>query len=370
MEYRDRLVKTEYFSRKNLTYCLDSLTSVLNRETVIDYISYLTANGKKFSLFMIDIDNFKNVNDYYGHPAGDMVLKKVAEYFVGSVGDVGIVGRYGGDEFMIVFEDVTEYDEVWKYGHKIDANIGSVVMEGLFNFSVTVSIGVARCPIDGNDYGSLLTIADKALYRAKTKGRNCFIIYLPEKHAKISLKEERESQMTSMQLVYEMFRNLTVDGEDIVTAIKNVFRSLVSNLMYDHICIETSEGLNFNVVHALSPRSEFKPNPYELLTQCANYAGNIRLSAKSEGEGEAFEKLMHEFKKHKISSTLYSKISAYGVDYGFVRIDAVQTARIWQNSEVSLIMGLANMFGLLLHYQHKTLTELPKVRESKVGAIK
>lgn len=370
MEYRTVLEKIEYFADKDLNYLIDPLTGVLNRQAAIGYINHLTGSGRKFSLFLVDVDNFKNVNDNFGHPAGDEVLQCVAQYFAECTGSAGIVGRYGGDEFMIIFDGVTDYDEVWKYGHKIDININSLTFPSIPGYSITVSIGVARCPIDGNDYDNLLTISDKALYRAKTKGRNCFIIYLPEKHANISLKKEGESRMTTMQLMYDMYSNLTVDGEDIALAIKNVFRSFVSNFMYDHMCIETSAGLNFNIVHALSPRTEFKPNTYELLEQSANYAGNIRLSAKSEITGEAFSKLHKEFKKHKISSTLYVRISAYGKGYGFIRIDNVRTARIWQNSEITLTMALADMLGLLLYYQGKTLVDMPKVRESRVGAIK
>ncbi len=371
MEYEKFLRTKEYFADCDLTYRLDPLTGVLNRQVATEYIDYLAAHGKKFSLFLIDVDNFKNVNDSYGHPAGDEVLATVAQYFVDNAGEKGVVGRYGGDEFMIIFEDVTDYDEVWNYGHRIDINIGSVKFSFSAEFSVTVSIGIARCPIDGADYGTLLGVSDKALYRAKMKGRNCFIIYLPEKHANISLKKERDNRTTSMQMVYEMYRSLTVDGEDISMAIRNVFRSFVSNFMYDHMCVETAAGINFNVVHALSPRSEFKPVTYSLLLGSTNYAGNIRLgSFKGEGCGEDYARLSKEHKKHKLSSTFYTKISAYGKDYGFIRVDMVNSVRIWQNTEVSLVMALADMLGLILHYQKKTLEELPKVRETKVGAQK
>ena len=372
MEYAEFLSKIEYFKNSNLAFSLDHLTGVLTRQAMTDYVDYLAEQGCEFTLFLVDVDNFKNVNDNYGHPAGDIVLVNIAEYLVNSIGNAGVVGRYGGDEFMLVLEGITDYDAVWKYGHDIDMNIGSLVfdVEGAPNFAITVSIGISRCPIDARSYDDLLTISDKALYRAKMKGRNCFIIYLPEKHAHISLKKERDKRMTSMQMVHTMMHSMTDCGEDVVAAISNVFNSLCANFMYDHICIETKDGLNFNVIHTLSQRMEFMPvSDYSLLPENVNYAGNIRLSARSALVNASFAKLLREYKKHKLSSTLYSKISAYGVDYGFIRIDTANTARIWQNTEVSIVMMVANTIGLLLHYQHKTLEDLPKVPDVVVGAV-
>ena len=370
MDYSEHLSKIEYFKNSNFAYSLDALTGVINRQMMTEYVDYLAQRGDNFSLFLVDVDNFKNVNDNYGHPAGDTVLVRIANYLVESVGSVGVVGRYGGDEFVIVLEGVSEYDEVWKYGHDIDMNIGSLVFDGTPNFSVTVSIGIARCPIDAQSYDDLLTISDKALYRAKMKGRNCFIIYLPEKHAHISLKKERDKRLTSMQIVQNVFKDMTAHGEDIATAINVVFEHLATYFMYDHICIETSKGLNFNFIHALSLKSEFEPLDYNLLEENVNPAGNIRLSARSALTSNSFAHLFKEYKKQNLSSTLYSRISAYGRNYGFIRIDTANTARIWQNMEVSIVMVVANTIGMLLHYQNKTLEDLPDVPDCTVGSVK
>lgn len=75
-----------------------------------------------------------------------------------------------------------------------------------------------------------------------------------------------------------------------------------------------------------------------------------------------------EFKKQNIYSTVYCKISAYGKDYGFIRVDTVNTARIWQNTEIAMLMYAANTIGILLHYQKKTLGELPLTATEIVGA--
>lgn len=367
MEPYDYLKRLEYFKDRDLRYCFDSLTKVLDRQTMIDYIKWLTDNKKEFSLFLVDVDNFKNVNDTYGHPVGDIVLSQTADYLVKHTNGKGVVARYGGDEFMMVFDGVVEYEEIWKYGHDIDTNIGGLVFSGTPNLTITVSMGIARSPLNATTYEELLTVADKALYRAKMKGRNCFIIYLPEKHANISLMKEREKKLTSMQLVFNAFSSLTANGEDIGAAITTLFRSLVSHFMYDHICIETKKGMNFSVSHYLARKFDFSHIDYDLINGHINPIGYISLNYTSTLNANAFQELAKALKTQEISSTLYCRIAAYGKTYGFIRIDTASTVRIWQNAEIAIVMAAANTLGLLLHYQNKKLEDLPQTENVKVG---
>lgn len=122
----------------------------------------------------MDIDNFKNTNDTYGHQVGDKVIAQMARYFVKMADNKGVVARYGGDEFIMVFEGVDDYKDVWNIGHDINMRIGGIVFEGIPNIAITVSMGIARYPLDASTLKDLMSVADKALYRAKTKGRNCY----------------------------------------------------------------------------------------------------------------------------------------------------------------------------------------------------
>lgn len=363
------LRKIEYFKDKELRYCYDCLTGILNRETMMGYVNWLIKNGREFTFFLVDIDNFKNVNDTYGHLVGDVVIAQTAKYLVKMAGEEGVVARFGGDEFMIVFDGVSEYNEVWRYGHSIDMKIGDLKFEGIPNLAITVSMGISRFPLNASDYNGIMEVADKALYRAKMKGRNCFIIYLPEKHANISLKKEREKKFTSMQLCFNIFNHLTACGEDISMAISSVFKSFVSYYMFDHICIETKSRLNHSVVYTLSGFKDFEHIPYNMLESLINAAGYVSINQTSALSDENYHDLKREFEKQKISSLLYCKIAAYGVDYGFIRIDTVNTGRIWQNEEIAMIMMTANTLGLLLHYQRKTLEDLPFKEPTVAGSI-
>ena len=363
------LSQFEYFKNRDLSHSLDSLTGILNREALVKYLNWLIEKDKPFSFFLVDIDNFKNVNDTYGHLVGDIVISQMAAYFVKMAGSHGVVARYGGDEFIMVFEGVDEYNDVWKIGHEINMRIGGIVFEGIPNLAITVSMGIARFPLNADSTQQLMEVADKALYRAKMKGRNCFIIYLPEKHANISLKKERDKQQTQMQLTYTLFGNLTACGEDISQAVNSVFKSFISYYMFDHICLETKKNMNHSVVFTLSAQKHFKHIPLELIDSLINSAGYVSLNNALGLNEETYGAILREYEEQNIKSVLYCKISAYGEDYGYIRVDTSNTVRIWQNNEIALVMTAANVLGMLLHYQKKKLEDLPLVVPTEAGSV-
>jgi len=132
----------------------------------------LGKNKNTFALFMLDIDNFKEFNDEYGHISGDMVLKKIARKLksISSAGD--IVARYGGEEFIFMALDCDKKNAV-RFAEEIRVGIGSspIVLRRKKCF-VTVSVGIALFPRDGRTKEDLVARADEMLYKAKTGGKN------------------------------------------------------------------------------------------------------------------------------------------------------------------------------------------------------
>ena len=360
------LSNIEYFNKNEFT--LDNLTGILDRPSMIKYVENLIGENRPFSFYFVDIDNFKNINDTYGHLVGDIVLAQMAAYFI-KMSNGGVLGRYGGDEFMMVFEGVTEYNDVWKIGHDINMSIGNIVFEGIPNLSLTVSMGVSRFPIDAQNLNDLFELADKALYRAKMKGRNCFIIYLPEKHAGISLKKARDKQLTQMQLTSLLFSSLTASGEDLSLAISSMFKSLISYFMFDHMCIETKKHMNHSVVFTLSSQKHFKHIRYQLIDSLMSSSGYVRINNVAALDGEDYGEIAKEYERQNIKSVLYCKIAAYGEDFGYIRVDTCNTNRVWQNNEIALVMSAAGYLALLLHYQHKRLEDLPVVIPTEAGSV-
>ena len=347
-----------YFRGRDLTYSFDELTGVLKREEIAAYVRYLLAEGVPFSFAMVDLDNFKMVNDTMGHIRGDRVLAIAAEYLVERVDGKGVVGRFGGDEFMIVLEGINEYKQVWALGHDINMNIGSLRFSEIRGLTLTVTMGFSRYPADGDTYEKLLAVADKALYRGKMKGRNCFIIYLPEKHADIDITKANDKKYSSTHLCARVFHYLTMT-DSIEEGIDTLLKQFVSYFMVDHICIQTRSGINFQVIHYLSKNKKFIPLDYDAVGSYFNSLGLVYFNKVEDMREEDYSDILREMRNQHISSALYSKIAAFGREYGFIRVDMTDTVRIWQQTEMDIITIMANLIGVLLHYQGLTLEELP-----------
>lgn len=155
----------------------DELTGLYLRE-VFDVVlakEIEEANRKKspLCLLMIDIDDFKNVNDTYGHLEGDKVLEKLGAVINDSVRNMDLAARYGGEEIGVIIPRVNKQE-----AHKAAERIRQAIENLQFhNFSVTVSIGVALISKYINSPSELIRAADEALYEAKDKGKNQVIIY-------------------------------------------------------------------------------------------------------------------------------------------------------------------------------------------------
>lgn len=169
---------------------LDPLTGVANRRSLISAldrdVSRAVRTREPIALMMVDIDHFKRVNDRYGHPAGDQVLCSVVDVLRGRVRAQDLVGRYGGEEFMVVLPDTTLLGaeqlarELCRAVAESRCRIGSTEggsdtrpEPGGTNIAVTVSIGVFGGRLEsGDSWDMLIAAADRALYQAKENGRN------------------------------------------------------------------------------------------------------------------------------------------------------------------------------------------------------
>jgi diguanylate cyclase (GGDEF)-like protein len=155
----------------------DELTGLNNRRQVMARLEeeFQRAHrlGESICLISIDIDHFKKINDSFGHPFGDLVLKHVAERMLNSVRPYDIVGRVGGEEFLIIAPASSSDEAVSLAGRIITAIRQESMSEGKIRVTVTASAGVAVINCDDADIDDLLKRADHALYQAKSKGRNC-----------------------------------------------------------------------------------------------------------------------------------------------------------------------------------------------------
>lgn len=154
----------------------DSLTGVYNRVTtqkLIENILQLEV-AHAHALLMIDVDNFKTMNDNYGHIYGDKILSQIAEVLKSSFGEKEVIGRMGGDEFVVFVPRVYRHGDVSLLGTKLCENLSSRQIQGV---KVNCSVGVAVSPKDGNSFMKLYQNADRALYMAKSLGKSRCCVY-------------------------------------------------------------------------------------------------------------------------------------------------------------------------------------------------
>jgi diguanylate cyclase (GGDEF)-like protein len=153
---------------------LDVLTQLPNRMLLLDRfaqaIVHANRHGTRLALLFLDIDHFKQINDTFGHPAGDEVLKLAARRLTAAVRDVDTVSRHGGDEFLVLLTEVSQATDAIDVAHKLSAALGVPDRVGGHVLRLTASIGISVYPDHGEDAGTLIHHADVAMYGAKRRG--------------------------------------------------------------------------------------------------------------------------------------------------------------------------------------------------------
>lgn len=177
-------LRRELFERKNYENVLlhqahhDSLTGLPNRQLLFDRlnqaIAYVNRNDSMLALMLVDLDNFKPINDTLGHIAGDAVLKEVAGRLQGCLRKYDTVARFGGDEFVLIVNDMPDIHDIVRFADKVFA-----IFQQPFDvlgkaICVTASIGLAIYPLQSTSTESLLKMADTAMYQAKSEGGNAY----------------------------------------------------------------------------------------------------------------------------------------------------------------------------------------------------
>ncbi|MFG6485072.1 putative bifunctional diguanylate cyclase/phosphodiesterase [Roseateles sp. BYS78W] len=161
----------------------DALTSLLNRAAFMERMDALLKQaerrGDMLALLFIDLDNFKRVNDSLGHLEGDQVLTTVSERLVGALRGSDLIGRFGGDEFIVLLNDLNSRADIVVVLEALLSVVEVPVRADGRALSVTPSIGVAVFPDDGRQADELIQHADTAMYRAKARGRATYQFFEP-----------------------------------------------------------------------------------------------------------------------------------------------------------------------------------------------
>lgn len=170
--------------RLNLLASTDPLTGLNNRRHVMERLEEELQRSHRLneplSIISIDIDHFKSINDTYGHPCGDLVLQQLAEMLRNNVRSYDVVGRIGGEEFLII-NPGTSLEDALALAERILAAVrAEPVTDGECSVSITISAGIAVVTNEDLNVGTLLRRVDRALYKAKEQGRDCIEIATSE----------------------------------------------------------------------------------------------------------------------------------------------------------------------------------------------
>ena len=195
----------------------DSLTGLANRNLLADRLAQAIAQahraGHAVAVLMVDLDNFKVINDSLGHAAGDMVVKAVAQRLALCVREGDTVARMGGDEFVLVMHNIQGEVDATAMMQRIVASIATPFVVEAHELHVTCSLGAAIYPKDGGNSEELLRNADTAMYRAKEQGRDSFRFYTSDMNLRLMerLNLEAELRLAIDREVFQIHYQAQVD---------------------------------------------------------------------------------------------------------------------------------------------------------------
>ena len=198
----------------------DSLTNLPNRMLLQDRaeraINMADRNNEKVAMLMIDIDNFKSVNDSVGHKKGDLLLKKIANRLLENSRNVDTVSRQGGDEFIILQPDINQLDQVASYAQRILALFEAPFYVDDNRFALSCSIGLSVYPDDALSIDMLHKHSDLAMYRAKELGRGRWRFYADEIGTRVLARHKLEQYLCHavQDGLFEVYYQAKVDSRN------------------------------------------------------------------------------------------------------------------------------------------------------------
>jgi two-component system CheB/CheR fusion protein len=178
---------------------VDEQTGIANRSwfntRLEEELARSARSGRMAALASIDLDGFKEVNDQFGHAAGDVVLREVAARLRRLGRRQDVVGRIGGDEFALLLGGVEDEQEIGAVADRVLDSLREPIDLGTTHTSLTASVGIALAPNDGSDASTLLHSADVAMYHAKRSGRDCWSYFSPEMNVRANGRAQMRQQL-------------------------------------------------------------------------------------------------------------------------------------------------------------------------------
>ncbi len=338
----EEVLQNNLIYKKEFNVYFDNLTKTLSKSTIDKIIRNLISIDEKFSLMLFDIDNFKTISDSFGPKQANDVLKLVGDALVETLKNDALIGRYSADEF-VVLSNAYDYNDLWKFCKKaMDAvrNLKSPFK----NFNITLTCGAATYPKDADSYDELFLKIDKALYRGKLKGRNCFIVYIDSLHKNIDISNRIERTTSLLDYCHREFMTKDTFNEKIKINNKFICDLLLLNCYY--------YDLEKNKIKTIIGNNNLKQPKEDFFKEILDKEDNISIND--------YSKLITSYPKfheycwdNNIKSLTIIKSFAFEKTYGyFIYIDSI-TKRVWNQEDKVVINYIVHMASMMKYYTEK-----------------
>lgn len=336
---------------------LDMMTGLLTKRAVLDYARAVIEQRKYNQVFliMVDLDNFKMVNDNYGHMFGDQVIKKISGILKANISNNGCIGRFGGDEFFICIHDLGSEGDLRAILGTIFNQIENAYKNKLQGFNLSASVGIAEYPRNGDNFDLLFKKADRAVYIAKKKGKKRYIIYKEHLHGDISLTDENEDYISRLDTqkyagdikCYEIVKNsiakLALNGISILDEIMN---SLITTYGLTGISIYTGADFSlkkqwggYTAPMASADYMLGKTGLKRFNQKCIFSENNVRVN------GFYIPVIHDKLNSHNIGSTVQCIIGSLDNIKGLVTFDIENDTRNWTEEDIDYFGIISQLVG-------------------------
>lgn len=335
---------------------MDSLTKVYNKKTITEYASRLVKQEtvNRISIAILDIDYFKQVNDRYGHLYGDKVLTRVAKKLKEVVGEDGVVGRIGGDEFMIVLKGINDDYALRGILRAIRTQVKWEFKNDYENFQVTTSIGVAFSPNNGHDYEELFKKADFCLYVAKEKGRDRYVFFRDEIHREsyqnsLNKKDKIINDGREMRELRYLTDIMVQYNHDKKAAVMAMLEHMLSMYKVDNISIYKGEALK-DVVSVGTPIKKEADLSYIDTEGFKKLMGDKTYIAAGfiNNNQDVAPEFVDEMRRRGIHSTIQCFIGTKDDVKGLLTINRMKAASQWAEYEIECSIITATLINMII----------------------
>jgi len=345
----------------------DVLTGLYNKATtqlmISNYLKYSSLQNKNQALFIIDIDGFKEVNDYFGHLFGDAVIADLAHCIKKAFRKSDIVGRIGGDEFLVLFKNVTGKAPIQKKAENLIKLLQRKYTSNQITYEVSASIGIVLSPLYGTNFNDLFRKADHALYHVKENGKNNFYFYheklkapqyVSNRTLETSDVENKRKQKAFHENVIEYIFKILYSSKDADTAINLIMEIVGRKYTIDRVFIleknrkneycNTFEWCEKNVISRQNEQEKIPDVIAQKFLERFDENGLFNCSDVSLLDPAIKEYLNGVPVKALLECTMLKE----GIIAGIIGFEDHKNPRVWKDDEIEVLSFTAEILSTFL----------------------